>query len=62
MQEQVLPKPAQEKKDIEEMEQPLQDQAPSPLKDPQELFEDQPQQSNNLKVYERLSRKDCKRG
>ena len=32
--EQELPKPAQEKKDLDEMDQPLPNQAPSPLKDP----------------------------
>ena len=42
MQEQENPKPIQEKKDLDEMDQPLLDQAPSPLKDPQELFEDPP--------------------
>ena len=33
MQELELPKQMQEKKDLEEMDQPLPDQAPSPLKD-----------------------------
>ena len=41
MQEQETPKPVQEKKDLDETDQQLPDQAPSPLKDPQELFEDQ---------------------
>ena len=54
MQEQGPPKPVQEKKDLDEMDQPLPDQAPSPLKDPQELFEDQPPEQQPASVQRTL--------
>ena len=54
MQEQETPKPVQEKKDLDEMDQPLPDQAPSPLKDPQELFEDQPVEQHANSVWRTL--------
>ena len=61
MQKPELPKLAQEKKNLEEMNQPLPDQAPSPLKDPQDLFEDQPtdqqQESVQRTLKERLQEK-----
>ena len=54
MQEQGPPKPVQEKKDLDEMDQPLPDQAPSPLNDPLEIFEDPPAEQQLDSVWRTL--------